>query len=159
MWTCMFCVCLFFSLLLIVAPRSVECTIHCGEWMTKPLGKKTNACSAHLHTHTMVEEKRGKFLITYWMSVYEAWFNRFKTHRHILSERVTDTVTVRLLFAQLFLVDNLIKLFIVDIYHVIKHATFCIYNNKYPCVLHRSGIAFDIVLSFSIFISSLHVSS
>lgn len=37
----------------------------------------------------------------------------------------------RLLFAQLFLVDNLIKLFIVDIYHVIKHATLCVYNNTH----------------------------
>lgn len=41
----------------------------------------------------------------------------------------------RLLFVQLFLVDNLIKLFIVDIYHVIKHATLSVYNNVQKALL------------------------
>lgn len=70
-----------------------------------------------------------------------------ESHRHSHS---------RLLFAQLFLVDNLIKLFIVDIYHVIKHAMLYVYNNNIH-TQHRSGIALDRIV-IPIFISSLHVS-
>lgn len=55
------------------------------------------------------------------------WFNRFDLDT--LEQSVSLSICV--LFAQLLLVDNLIKLFIVDIYHVIKHATLCVYNKTH----------------------------
>lgn len=104
------------------------------------------------------------------------WFNRFDfcadPARCIRRASVGLTIHIQMyiLFAQLFLVDNLIKLFIVDIYHVIKHATLSVYNktcmekNQRKKNTHKNnaicGIAFEVntILSFfsGIFFVSLH---
>lgn len=83
------------------------------------------------------------------MSVYvrceKPWFSQSLWYLGKQSETSNEPSHSRLLlFAQLFLVDNLIKLFIVDIYHVIKHATLCVYNNTHT---HTKRIALDTALS------------
>lgn len=78
------------------------------------------------------------------------------TYRNIESERESQTQSQSVIVCSTVSGDNLIKLFIVDIYHVIKHAMLYVYNNNIH-TQHRSGIALDRIV-IPIFISSLHVS-